>query len=175
MVIYKALIKYGYSNFKLEILEYCSQEVILIREQYYIDNLKPEYNTLYIAGSSIGYKHTEETLRKFKNRKFSEESISNLSKSATGRILSEETKTKISLAKKGTKLSENTKEKLSILGINREGVSVKVLNINSNEVKVYPSLTSASLTLGVSRTAVRKAMQEGKILKKLYLIELENK
>lgn len=45
MVIYKALLKYGYSGFRLEILEYCSPEKRLSREQFYLDNFKPEYNT----------------------------------------------------------------------------------------------------------------------------------
>jgi len=41
----------AHSNFKLEILEYCEADrlIILEREQYYIDLLKPEYNILKIA------------------------------------------------------------------------------------------------------------------------------
>ena len=66
MVIYKALLKHGYSNFKLEILEYCAPKECIEREQYYLDSLKPEYNIFKIAGSSLGHKHTEETLAKFK-------------------------------------------------------------------------------------------------------------
>lgn len=61
MPIYKALLKYGYSQFKLEILEYCDPSKLIEREQYYIDLLKPEYNVLKIAGSSYGAKHSEET------------------------------------------------------------------------------------------------------------------
>jgi group I intron endonuclease len=59
-----ALLKYGYSNFSLEILEYCGRENVIEREQYYIDSFKPEYNILKKAGSSLGYKHSEETLSK---------------------------------------------------------------------------------------------------------------
>lgn len=66
MIIYKALLKYGYSNFKLEILEYTSQETVLAREQYYIDLFKPEYNILSNANSSYGYKHSEESLFKIR-------------------------------------------------------------------------------------------------------------
>ena len=44
--INNALLKYGYSNFSLEILEYCSEKYLLIREQHYIDLLKSEYNIL---------------------------------------------------------------------------------------------------------------------------------
>ena len=63
-LIYKALLKYGYSNFQLEILEYCDPSIIIEREQYYIDLLIPEYNILKVAGSSFGYKHTVESLKK---------------------------------------------------------------------------------------------------------------
>lgn len=56
MAIYKALLrmlakKYGYAEFKLEILEYCSIEELIIREQFYFDKFNPEYNILKIAGS----------------------------------------------------------------------------------------------------------------------------
>lgn len=64
MVINKALLKYGYSKFKLEIMEYCDPKELAIREQYYMDHLYPEYNVLRTAYSSLGYKHTEETLVK---------------------------------------------------------------------------------------------------------------
>ena len=46
--------KYGYFNFNLEILEYCNKELLLEREQYYLDLYKPEYNICKIAGSSKG-------------------------------------------------------------------------------------------------------------------------
>ena len=49
--IYRSLIKNGYSNFKLEILEYCEVDILLEREQYYLDRFNPEYNILKIAGS----------------------------------------------------------------------------------------------------------------------------
>jgi hypothetical protein len=61
-MIYKALIKYGYSSFKLDILEYCTSSVLISREQYYIDNLNPYYNILKIAGSIKGFKHSEASI-----------------------------------------------------------------------------------------------------------------
>ena len=39
-LIYKALLKHGYSCFKLDILEYCEPSVLISREQYYFDSLK---------------------------------------------------------------------------------------------------------------------------------------
>lgn len=67
MVIYKALLKHGYSGFKLEILVYCTVEDTRVREQYYLDTLKPEYNILTTAGSSLGFKHSKESLEKVRN------------------------------------------------------------------------------------------------------------
>lgn len=67
MHIYRSLLKHGYSYFKLEILEYCPAEGIRAREQYYLDLLKPEYNILKTAGSSLGFKHSEESLAKLRN------------------------------------------------------------------------------------------------------------
>lgn len=69
--IYKALLLYGHDKFSLEIVEYCNKEFLIDREQYYIDILKPEYNILNKAGSSLGFKHSPETLLKFKHRKLS--------------------------------------------------------------------------------------------------------
>jgi len=67
--IYKALLNYGHKNFDLEILEYCDASLIICREQYYLDLLEPEYNICKTAGSMLGFKHSKETLLKFKNRK----------------------------------------------------------------------------------------------------------
>lgn len=52
LTISRALIKYGYFNFELEILEalrVCDVSDLLKREQYYIDSLKPIYNIAKIA------------------------------------------------------------------------------------------------------------------------------
>ncbi len=72
-IIDKALLKYGYSNFSFEILEYCTRENILAREQYYLDLLSPVYNIVEKAGSTLGYKHSEEIREKMRNLKISDE------------------------------------------------------------------------------------------------------
>jgi penicillin V acylase-like amidase (Ntn superfamily) len=69
MSICLALIKYGYSAFKLEILEYCNSEERFIRESYYINLCKPEYNILKEAGtmpSRLGISHSEDTKMKIR-------------------------------------------------------------------------------------------------------------
>ena len=89
MLINKALIKYGYSNFSIEILEYCEPSLVISREQYYIDLLKPEYNLLKVAGSRLGYKHTEESRLRMGGKKSSEhleKILSNLKKNQCSRV-----------------------------------------------------------------------------------------
>jgi hypothetical protein len=59
--IYSALLKHGYSNFSLTILEYCEPEKCIERENYYLCSLPHEYNILPKAGSSLGHKHSDKT------------------------------------------------------------------------------------------------------------------
>jgi len=101
MTINRALLKYGHSNFSLEILEYCEAKNTTIREQHYMDICKPEYNILKIAGSSLGFKHSEETIEKLRERVHTEEAKAKISKSRIGTKISEETRAKISALLKG--------------------------------------------------------------------------
>lgn len=99
--IYAALLKYGYSSFRLEILEYCEPDKAVLREQYFIDLLRPMYNLLPIAGSPLGYKHTEEAKANMraahKGRELSLAQLEHLAKlkvANLGRNHREETKAK---------------------------------------------------------------------------------
>lgn len=62
------MLKHGHENFTLEILEYCSITELFVREQYYLDLLKPEYNILKFAYSTKGYKHSAETIALLKSK-----------------------------------------------------------------------------------------------------------
>lgn len=53
--------KYGVESFVYDVVEVCNLDVLIEREQYYIDLLQPFYNILKTAGSSIGLLHTAET------------------------------------------------------------------------------------------------------------------
>lgn len=74
-LIYRALLKYNYHAFQLNILKYCEKNDLIKWEQYYIDLLSPEYNILRIAGSSLGHKHSCATLLKLKSYKPSLETL----------------------------------------------------------------------------------------------------
>ena len=172
--IHNALLKYGYGNFSLEILEYCTKGVNpIIREQYYLELLKPEYNILEDAGSLLGFKHKTETLQFFKNeRKVSDSTRENLSKAATGRILNPELRKKLSEERKGIKLSSITRAKISKAAVALRGVTVSVKDLETSITTVYSSLTEAAIALGVSRTAVRKAADLNRHIRKRYFVML---
>lgn len=59
--IHRTMLKYGIDSFTLEIMEYCSSNILIEREPFYLDNIKPLYNILTIAGSRNGFVHSEAT------------------------------------------------------------------------------------------------------------------
>lgn len=144
MLISKALLKYGYINFRLEILEYCDKSDLVAREQYFLDNLLPEYNILKSAASLRGYKHSEEARLKmrlskigFKHSEDSKARISrNLIHSEERKILlrsykhTKEALAKIKAASLGRKVSEETKA--NIRANHPKSLKVKILNIETN-------------------------------------------
>lgn len=156
--IHSALLKYGYSNFKLEILEYCEREQVISREQHYFDTLKPEYNVLKIAGSGLGFRHSPETIARMKSI----------------HLLNNEVRKSRVLARLGIKVSEESRAKISAAKTALIGIPVVVKNINTNEEIEYINLTDAAKATGVSRTAVKKALDLGKILKGTYSIRKRN-
>jgi group I intron endonuclease len=169
--IYNALLKYGFDKFTFEVLEYCVDIDPVVREQYYFSVLKPEYNILEHAGSSLGYKHSRTTLEFFKNeRKVTEETRKNLSLAATGRVLTEEDKQKISDARKGITLSQETRSKISSAAIALRGIAVSVKNMNTDEELEFTNLTEAAKHIGVSRPAVKKYSDTGKLIQGKYLV-----
>lgn len=60
----RAYNKYGRASFKFFLLEKCTADMLIEREQFYLDTLNPEYNTFRVAGSSLGYKRSEESKEK---------------------------------------------------------------------------------------------------------------
>lgn len=56
--------KYGENEFLFRIIEVCAEDQLSIREQFWFDTAKPEYNLVKIAGSMRGYKHSPESIEK---------------------------------------------------------------------------------------------------------------
>jgi len=90
MYFCRSLLIHGYSNFCLEIIEYCGIKDLAERENYYINLLKPEYNLLKVAYSRQGFRHSEEAKWKMSvaglGRKHTEEQKFNNSNSQPNRI-----------------------------------------------------------------------------------------
>ena len=166
MSICKDLIKYGYSNFTLEILEFCDCSYTISREQYYIDLCIPEYNILKIAGSSLGYKHTEDALAKLRESRFN---------------LTEEQKAKLKDHLKVHNSSEDQIEKSRqrMIEYNKsKGETVEVLDTKTKEVSFYSSIRQAAEAIGCVHGTillVEKAQKEGvsRLIKKRYLVKVK--
>ena len=125
--------KSGESNFNFVVIETCSPEECLKREQYYLDlyqaaNAEFGYNLCPIAGSNLGrkgYKHSQaaceaKSIRQL-GREVSEETRRKIGagnaialKGKPGHKVSEETKQAISRARKGKPLSQEHRQKLSL-------------------------------------------------------------
>lgn len=162
-VIARALIKYGYSGFRLDILEYCEAEQLIAREQYYIDLLSPKYNILQVTGSSLGYKLSESTLAKLKGRKLSSEHLSKLREHLIKHNSSEE---------------QRVKARARMLKINEsKGMEVEVLDTVTKETAKYSSLRQAALAIGCAHKSVaqarKKFLEEGIVIlvKKRFIIK----
>lgn len=131
-MIYKAILKYNYSNFRLEILEYCKKDVLLGREQYYIDNLNPEYNILKFAGSRVGHKMNFNTKMAI--------SIALRSRSVLNKF----------------ELKDNIpKSNLSLRGWNN-GISVKIFDSSNNFLNQFSDMKTAAKYIGVSKNTIYK-------------------
>lgn len=104
--------KYGKENFVFEIVEKAGdKDLLLDREQHYIDTKRPQYNISRIAGSPLGVRRSSQTKEKLskinKGKKLSEETKKKLSKANKGKILSKSHKKKISDSQVGEKHSQN--------------------------------------------------------------------
>lgn len=133
----KAWNKSGSENFKFQILAECPKEYLLKMEQWFIDNLNPEYNISMTAGSPLGYKHTELAKRK-------------ISLHLTGRKNSDETK------KKRAESMKKNWEEYKIIGKVRKtrGYPVFQYALNGKFINKYNSVKEASLHTGASASHI---------------------
>ena len=135
--------------FSLEILEYCDRSEAVIREQYYLYLLKPNYNLLKTAGSVLGYKHLPDSktriwtperkakrleyLNLHNSSKEQQEHLKRLHKSNKGRVRPE------------------------VSGV--QSVSIEVLDTKNNETTIYISICKAARAIGVSQAAISMAFK----------------
>lgn len=59
-ILQRAYSKYGEESFEFIIIEYCEKDNLIIREQYYLEQLKPKYNACkIIPNQTLGFNHSE--------------------------------------------------------------------------------------------------------------------
>jgi len=158
--IYSSILKYGYSNFSLEILEYCEIENTIDREQWYLDTLKPTLNILSVAGNSTGYKHTEDNIKK------------------------------ISASKKDIYLGKNNpfygkshtdeirllqKERALARSKSPNALSVLLTDANHKTIQEFKSMTALSLYLKADKAKLAQYRISGELFRGLYYIKPLNK
>jgi group I intron endonuclease len=160
-VIHRALLKYGYSNFSLNILEYCEPDVLIKREQYYIDLLNPEYNILRIAGSSLGFKHSEaaKTQMSINNTGKNNPLFNKKHTYETRNKIRESIKSLIRVNNKPKVVTNETKLRMSLRS---QGIKVKVFDKSDNVIGQFSSLKKAALYFGVHTNTISRIFKTGK-------------
>jgi group I intron endonuclease len=144
MRICRALLKYGYSNFCLEILEYCDQAPrrrirrealalraaaeLLTREKYYFELFNPEYKICTEPGSNLGKTHLDPDPDQKK------------------------TKIKMSIARIGEKNPMFGVPKP--IGSGNLAKAIKVLDKVTNETTYFNSINEAAQTLNIRQTNI---------------------
>jgi group I intron endonuclease len=170
VLLQRAIKKYNLQDFIFIVFEYCDSKELISREQIYLDTLLPEFNILKKAGSSLGYKHTDEaktlmsrpkspeTKQKMSEAKAGENNpIFGKDRSAEnnpffGKKHSSETLQKMSEAQSGKSHSSETKQKMS------EAHKGKVVSLATKQ-----KMSESNIGLNLKKVFVYKKDSESKI------------
>lgn len=114
------------------VLEYCTKENKIDREQLYLDSLKPLLNIRTIAEANRNLKATDETklkmsiagIKRHKEFPVTQETKDKIRKSSIGKKMSLEAREKLSKSSTGRKHSEKTKLLLKVIASNNRKTSL---------------------------------------------------
>jgi len=138
-IINASLLKNGYSNFTLEILEYCEPDKCLEREDYYFKKFKPDYNIAKDPTAPMsGRKHSEKTKQIMSETE-------NSGRFKTGHKHLDEARKKMSEAKLG-------KPRPEVAG--RPYQAIEVFDIKNNLTTHYESLSAAAIALDIKQSVI---------------------
>lgn len=114
--------KYGEPAFEFLVIERVPVDVLIEREQYWIDTLAPFYNIAPTAGSRLGMKHSADERAKMaiRSANISQETREKMAAAKRGRKASEETKRRMSLVRIGRKHTEESKRKLALASTGKQ-------------------------------------------------------
>jgi len=161
-MIHDALAKYGYSKFSLEILEYCDENKVLEREQHYLNTLQPVYNILKVAGSSTGFKHSDESILKRVNAFSENRKIKEALKAIESNEGLIEDKPLINFPLKGSSRPLDT---IELMRKNHSRSKV-VYEYKANKITLiakYDSLRMAQEHTGLTREYIARCIKAGKL------------
>uniref|UniRef100_UPI0022371AA6 GIY-YIG endonuclease n=1 Tax=Ramaria cf. rubripermanens TaxID=2016387 RepID=UPI0022371AA6 len=175
-IVKLAVRKYKLPQFAFIILELFPEVVnkvnnkkLLDLEDFYLKSLLPNYNILTEAGSSFGYKHTEISRLKMKNKYSPErrEQIGNLNR---GKIFTIETIEK--MRKKAlTKEKPNYSEQ-AILNMKNKSKSIILYNLDNTVYGEFSSIVEAARIIGCSEKTIRRTLKtEKKLLKRRWIVK----
>jgi len=173
-IIYQNITKYGHSNFSVSILEVCgdsktvNKDYYLAREQFYLDWALKTYglgvlNILTVADSSLGYKHTKETLLYLSESRKGEKNPM-FGKAKSEAFILQQTKDKFGPNNPmfGKSKTEETLAKL------RKMIFVYDVTDNYKLLGVYPTVV-CTRTFHIGYETLSKRLLDGKIHKGKYL------
>ena len=127
--------KYGWDAFKFEVVEECSREELNEKENYYITELDPAYNTIKIHN----WTHTPETCEKIRQAKL-------------GQTHTDESCEKMSEKRLGVTLSNEHKEKCRQSSLGNKSRSKAVVCIETG--KIYENMKIAAAEIGIVPSAI---------------------
>lgn len=152
----KATKKYGYKNFKIEIIKFCDEKELDYYEIYYIDLYKSSdrnfgYN-IELGGNINKHLSKEQIYKMKKNKKGKLKGKDN---PFFGKKHTEKTKKIISEKQKGNKyclgriLSDETKSKIGLANRYNRTKKINQYDLNNNFIKSYFSVGEAKRKLNV--------------------------
>lgn len=148
MPINVALLKYGYSNFSLTILNICEKDSLMSREKHFFEVYSPEYNILKTPGSpsrGSGWTHSEAT-------------IENMRIAATKKFNHPEYLTKLSKGQSS-------------------GIEVEITDLETNTTTSYHAIRAAARALNIDKRYIENYIylkQDNPVLGK-YTFRLKSK
>lgn len=167
----RAIEKYGIQSFSWEILEFTDMESARPRESYYIETLCPEYNILQVAGSSIGYRHTPETVQKIKTL-YSDAKGNPIGQLNKNKTLSQETRQLLSQGAKNRTEEQKQRHQEACEKFNQKMFSKATQVLDGESKKVlgnYPSLRQACRSWNGDYRTFKRAVSSGMKINKLNI------
>jgi group I intron endonuclease len=147
--LYNSILKYGWINHKVEVLEVCNLDELYQRELYY----GTLYNVLSVNGLNLILPKNNEVKTGISDetRRRMSESRMGVKNSFYGKKHSEETRKKIAIAQTGRKHTDEHRKKVSMN--NTKNMAKLVVNLETGIF--YESIKEASIALDIKHSTLK--------------------